>query len=402
MIDTGQHIITVEHRLVDGPDHERYAQKVRSLYGNPSNIDPFVFRAEISSDRLDAYFTRMHDSTLRNYAEDAARGVALLNSHRHTELPLGYSLDGEYVEGDTPAVRAAFYTVPGLQLGPVATDHLIRGIEAGIIRDMSVGFHGGEYACSVCQRSLFDGECRHIPGLSYEKREGDSVIGSETAFAWIKGAHLSEVSVVYDGATPGAAILKAEQEAGAGRLAPETARVLEARYRIKLPGTRHVYPGITLESKEQPMDELSEVRSLLGLNPDADLLDGVRALLAQRATDADNMRAAHEALTSELAQARAQIEKLTAEAALGRAYRVDLVERALAEGVRAYGNDFDTALYKGVLEAASIEVIKHMTNDWSNTAGRLFGERQTTEKGEPAPAAPAAPANHIDNRAYRA
>ena len=58
--------------------------------------DAFIFPAEISNDSVDSYFTRMHESSLRNYAADALAGVSLQNSHRHNELPFGRSLYGLY------------------------------------------------------------------------------------------------------------------------------------------------------------------------------------------------------------------------------------------------------------------------------------------------------------------
>ena len=50
---------------------------------------PFFWLAEISSNRLDAYYTRMAPTTLRNFGIEAAEGVTFQNSHRFMELGLG-------------------------------------------------------------------------------------------------------------------------------------------------------------------------------------------------------------------------------------------------------------------------------------------------------------------------
>jgi hypothetical protein len=56
---------------------------------------PFLWQSEISSDRLDAYFTVMDpETTLANFAADAETGVAVLVGHDSRQAPTGYSLTG--------------------------------------------------------------------------------------------------------------------------------------------------------------------------------------------------------------------------------------------------------------------------------------------------------------------
>jgi len=58
---------------------------------------------------------------------------------------------------------------------------------------------------------------------------------TQVCTARIENAELVEVSAVYDGATPGAAIVKAEMAAERGRLSPAEYEMLETQYRIRLP-----------------------------------------------------------------------------------------------------------------------------------------------------------------------
>ena len=66
--------------------------------------EPYVWAAQASNDREDAYATRMHRSTLDNFATDATAGVAFMNSHRtggfigSAELPLGRTIEGTRLE----------------------------------------------------------------------------------------------------------------------------------------------------------------------------------------------------------------------------------------------------------------------------------------------------------------
>jgi hypothetical protein len=211
---------------------------------------PFFFRAEISSGRLDAYNTVMMPSTLRNFAQDAEAGTPFQNSHNTRQLPIGRSLAGRYVgaQGNGVArVEAEFFTVTGLRMGDVDTDHLIRAMRSGIVRDVSVGFFGGRTVCSICGGDMLtDVACTHVPGLTYDTRDpqtGRPTGTKAVAMGHIEGAHLAEVSAVFRGATPGAAVLKAQREAEGGRLRPEAARLLEERWRIRLPQAHRAWAG---------------------------------------------------------------------------------------------------------------------------------------------------------------
>ena len=344
---------------------------------------PFFWLAEISSNRLDAYYTRMAPTTLRNFGIEAAEGVTFQNSHRFMELGLGRSLTGTYEEaGDVARVLAEFYTVPGLRLAGVGTDDFIAGVRSGLIHDVSVGFYGGQFRCSLCGRDMLrDWDCWHVPGMLYDLRDPlGNVTGQEMAIAWVEDAHLSEVSAVYDGATPGAAILKAQQEAETGRLRAGQAKLLEARYRIRLPAARVVRAGIELEQKRSDtelMDPTIEelTAEVARLRPLADEVEGLRTL----AGEVERLRP----LTAEVARLRPladEVAGLRALAADGTAYRTDLVAEALAEGVRASGARFQADMYRRLLEAAPLATIKQMRDDWRAMGDQIFaGGRLTTD-----------------------
>lgn len=343
----------------------------------PTTIKPediYIFRAEISNGNLDSYFTRMHESSLRNYAEDALVGIALQNSHRHNELPFGKSLYGAYDDGRT---FADFYTIRDLNLNGVNTDDLIRGIEAGIVQKVSIGFFGGTFECSVCGHDLWSKDCTHVPGLRYE---------NNIAYAWVRDAHLAETSVVYEGATPGAAILKAQQEAEAGRLRPDAAAIIEARYRIKLPAAQRIWtPG-----KDLKVELEARLREVLAVEEEADVFERVVEIHNDRETIAAafaNAQTAAREASERMASLQAQVAELQPLAADGRAYRSDLIGEALAEGVRAMGSDFASDTYRSILEAAPIEAVKRMRDDWRSVADKaLAGGRMTEDKAERKPA----------------
>lgn len=73
-------------------------------------------------------------------------------------------------------------------------------------------------------------------------------------------------------------------------------------------------------------------------------------------------------------------------------FRNALVAEALAEGVRAHGNDFAKETYEGLLNAAPIATIRTMKADWEKAAKAvLSGGRVTLQEPQPPGEAKAAP-----------
>lgn len=238
----------------DGASTEALLEKVKKVVPDPSLFDeegraPFFWDATISNSQIDSYFTRMHETTLRNYAEDAVRGVAFMDSHNIYKMGIGHSLEGRF-EGTTAAnmrVDATFYTIPGLTLGGVNTSDFIDGVRGGLNRQVSVGFSPGRFECSLCEGDPFDwwtGTCPHVPGLKYDK-DGNperAVKGKAKkdekltlCYAWVIDGHLREVSAVYKGATPGAHITKIRVMALKGELPEGTIALAERQFRIHVP-----------------------------------------------------------------------------------------------------------------------------------------------------------------------
>jgi len=244
-------------RAVGEATDEELLTLIKKKAPNPDVFDkipPFMFQAEASNSRLDAYYTRMDDRSLRNYAKDADAGVMFLDSHDKRQLGYGHSIRGQYLASETKLddrapddkdasrVLIDFYTVPGIQLGRASSDSFITGVQTGIIRDVSIGFIPGSFECNICRADPFDWwsmECMHIPGAYYDST-GKNIVnvksdGAMMAFAWVRDARLSEVSAVYDGATPGAYIQKAHYLIEQGEVSRHMATMLERQLRIKLP-----------------------------------------------------------------------------------------------------------------------------------------------------------------------
>ncbi|MGE3267171.1 MAG: hypothetical protein AB7P40_00390 [Chloroflexota bacterium] len=386
-----------------GPPSDAQLELIRAHVVDPAILDerePFVWQAVGSNDREDAYSTRMHRSTLENFATDATAGVAFMNSHRtggfigSAELPLGRTFEGRVVGASSSGplrVEVTSYTLRGLNLNGLSTDAFIEGMRSGIARDVSVGFYGGEYRCSICDRDMLrDWECRHWPGREYPKLDskGNDTGEKVRAVAWIHNARLAELSVVYDGATPGCMVSKAKRMAVAGELKPSELEFLEARYRIALPRSARSFPAADIQPPGEgarmdlTAEQIAAIRLMLteaGAPADAAIPDTVRALVDEVRT----LRALP-AEIERLTPFEAECTRLRPLADEGRQYRADEVKRALAEGARAYGQDFAEETYRGLLEAAPLETVQRMAADWKSVGDKTFpGGRVTQSESEP-------------------
>ena len=378
---------------------------------------PFFWTAEISNSKVDFYYTHMMPSTLANFVTDARLGVGFLNSHRHDELPLGRSIDARMEDlGEKQRVLADFFTIPGLNLNGLSTDHFIEGVRSGIIKDTSVGLFGGKYWCDICKMDYRSWDCPHVAGMKYEVQGSDNGV---IATVGIDGAHLAEVSAVYDGATPDATIIKAQRMIDAGELKPEAVQLLEARYRMKFSSKRS-FSGVDVEPKtpekanrstdkadDKPQggtkleleQTVNQIREVLAVDADTDLVSTVLSISSER----ERLKTEVDTATKEVDTLRAKVLELTPQAKDGAQYRADLIAEALAEGVRAMGDKFNAETYTNVLSNASLDVVKQMKADWAVIGNSRFsGGRKTTDEGEQAPGTKAKTTRrHVPEAAYQ-
>jgi hypothetical protein len=335
-------------------------------------------------------------STLKNFAKDATAGVAFLDSHDKGKLGFGRSLQGHFNEN---RVIADFYTAPGVEFGGQhsykSTDDFIRALQFGLVNDVSVGFYEGQMMCDICGHEFYDfANCQHWPGQTYEVEESE-VISTFTN----ENGRLAEVSAVYDGATPGAMILRAEGMAEAGLLDGEEIRRLETQYRIKLHPPR-AYQGAWVlnekeiqENGEKPMAEVGQqaeemlIREILKSAgaPTGDLAKCVQWL----ADDRDRLKKANDELGPLAAQ--------------GKQYRTDLSEEAIVQGIRANGKEFTEAAqatYRKMFETADVSIIKQMSADWQRQGDKIFKGKRLTVDGEEQSTA-LAPVSRVPDAAYK-
>jgi hypothetical protein len=408
---------------------ERLLTIARERAPDPSVFDqvaPFFWQVRASSNRLDFYDTRMRpQTTLVNFARTLAEGVSYQDSHHTRKNGWGQSLTGYTRETDDTdpdtgdqitEVWAELFTLPGLTLSGQTTDSFIDAVRAGIWRDVSVGFYASDIECSICGQQSFewwkDDGCRHIPGHTYTVKEKEL-----RAFAWINDGELVELSQVYKGASPAAAVIKAEQMNEAGRLSEADRAFIERRHGVRIaepprlwapgqtgyPDTRHIgrqakEQGVSKERMEQMTDGTRQaIEEALARVADIDItLPGEDQPLGARVVAlvdvAEQIVAERAALTTDLAEERAartkdqaEIERLRPLADDGVAYRAQLIDDAIAAGVRAHGANFREEVYRGILDRLDIAGIRTILEDFSRQGDALLVGHRITRDAEETP-----------------
>jgi hypothetical protein len=390
-------------------------------------VTPFFWQVRASSNRLDFYDTRMRPATtLVNFARALADGVSYQDSHHIRKNGWGQSLTGYTLNTDDTdpdtgdritEVWAELFTLPGLELSGQTTDSFIDAVRAGIWRDVSVGFYASDIECSICGQQSFewwkeDG-CRHIPGHTYTVENEDL-----RAFAWINDGELVELSQVYKGASPAAAVIKAEQMSEAGRLSDGERAFIERRHGVRIADPARIWaPGITAhpdvrntdkQGKEQDVSKertehltdgtrqaieeaLAQVTHLDIAIPDEEHPLGARVMALVEATEC--MAGERAALTTDLAAERAarardqaEIERLRPLADDGVAYHTQLIDDTIAAGARAHGAEFREEVYRGILDRLDLAGIRTMLEDFSRQGDALLAGGRITRDTEEAPA----------------
>ena len=165
--------------------------------------DEVIFDFIISTSDFDKHHSRMSESTLRNYANDAENGVPFMIEHsKELSRQLGLTSQGRYVEGQTEAsvriLRDTEDTPTELKV-----NEYIRRIERGFYNSVSVGFHDAEQICDMCGKGIWDTDridpCEHVPGQVYD---------GERCTYTVDDARLREVSLVSNPSNENAKIIE--------------------------------------------------------------------------------------------------------------------------------------------------------------------------------------------------
>ena len=158
----------------------------------------------ISNNEVDGHGSIMTEKTLRNYAEDAEKGVPFMREHgSELNQMLGRTVYATYDEAEKHVVA----TVSMLRDTDDTPENMrineyLRRIERKYYDSASVGFRDATETCNICGKEIFDfyrdDPCPHVPKKVYE-----GVVCTYN----VDDARLREVSLVPTGSNAGAKFL---------------------------------------------------------------------------------------------------------------------------------------------------------------------------------------------------
>ena len=156
-----------------------------------------IVRLLATNKELDFYGTRMQDSSLNNCVEDARKGVTFADSHNWRSTGYGRSVGAERVDDDVFVDVAVLHNERWNGMTYASGEDLVFALKNRDF-DVSIGFANERIICSVSGELLWTEDSPYFLGeevtVSGKKRIVEGLI---------EDANLIEVSIVYDGATPG-------------------------------------------------------------------------------------------------------------------------------------------------------------------------------------------------------
>ena len=261
-----------------------------------------VVRMLATNKELDFYNTRMMDTSLDNYVQNARDGVTFCDSHNWQNTGYGRTISAERIGDDVFVDAAVLYDEKWNGMTYAKGEDLIFAVRHRDF-DVSIGFGNDDTNCSVCKKLIFTEDCEHYLGESLTiKGKAVQVEGQ------IENAELLELSLVYDGATPGAGTNEVTDEFRQ-RVVKKTDTLMRAgkatRQQLVDMCKRLRIPEIKIETQTDPPPKRSRrmPKSIEALETKVEDLEEENEELTEELTD----------LREERTRTRAQLKTLKAE-----------------------------------------------------------------------------------------
>lgn len=353
-----------------------------------------VFQAKIiGTKRIDKYKMKITPNFLQKMLDQVREGVALLIDHpwmkwEALSFPYGRTFDGKIVEENGEMeLYGDHYMAKGQEIDGISTDQIALGIDSGTIFDTSAGFVTTKHTCSICGGNYYRGaECEHIRGMTYDGKE---------CLVLADDGYLMENSIVFDGGYEGAGVVRAALSSqNEGEEKPQEINhydplPLDAK---ALDGDGHVYYFFSRKSglsafvpKKQSTQTNEDPVYALGKGDDSTVTPEEQAKQATAAlTVAKQELSGIRTLLglSDDADVSAHLKGLTAKAADGETYKEKMIDQACGAGVRALGDAFDVEAMKLSLSSLSVEQIEKIGSAYEKQATAALGGGGRQTQGE--------------------
>lgn len=407
------------------PTEEQLAKINRLAKRTFSNEEVFVFSGKAAGDMIiDNRYIQLSKELLETFKKDAIGGVSWLLNHSWSSFAEPTTIYGRTFDsqlnpsnenGETVALFIDKYIPRSdtLKNGRSANS-IIEDIEQGILFDTSIGWGSNKMVCSICNMDYYGGECNHFRGRTYQDADGKDKL----CFIIAKNpGYLMEESGVFDGAYKGAGISMSnagdifESPQGKFLVVDELKELAkdtnvygiytskgELTTFVKKSDHKKVYSLGSKEGENKVNEKLSKLLETLGvaykegettseqlLNQLAEKWDATVQTIKDSAAPL-----AQAEPTPEYLSKAATTEKLGNEmpaddvlkfAKEGIEYHKQVVEDAVAMGVKAQGNEFPAETWKTTFATMGTAAIKDISKTFQKQAeGAIVTGRTSNPK----------------------
>ncbi|MEW8956692.1 XkdF-like putative serine protease domain-containing protein [Clostridium sp.] len=328
----------------------------RELTSDEVYIYPIVL-CDNEADRDYEYFTKKDLDILSNLfvGKTFIQDHSWTSGNQHSRIfkTEVVKVPGKTVEGETKLKGSPYYQLKAWAY-TVKKGHedLIENIEAGILKEVSVGFSIKDLECDICGNSFYDGaNCSHWPGRSYKVNGKDIVCYLRMK----EPKEAYEVSFVAVPAQPAAGVVKGVK--------------LEKSSKEK-PGEKHkktersiFYAQITKRG-EMSMKHLKGLIS----KAKAEKSDVIEIPVSDLEKDLE----VYDEAIEKAEDAEKELKELKPKAAMGEQYVEDLKKECTRLGKMAEGESFNEEMMSKVFEKCDVEELKEFKKQYEKKVDEKF------------------------------
>ena len=338
-----------------------------------------IFRlvSEVTNNEVDSHHHFVSEKFMKQMRAQLNTGKIPFVAGHDMDKVLGKCRSGKMQDNDTRLI-AETDVLRGWNYG-ISSDEFIKGVENGMLTDVSGGYRINAASCTICNKQAYisrsaesyEDKCwEHLPGRKYKGKVAK----------WnLEDGEIIELSGVPLGANKKSEILEFTKQ-----LADETELLkgleIGEDFSIILPFLDETYE-ILKTHKSNPVFSIPEKGADKMANEQVLATHIGRASTLIKELPSDQGEAvgkiidAYSALNDEHATLKSEVETYKEKAEAYDKYENSLIADAIKYGIQAEGDDFDKEKWEKVLKGYNdLELVDLQANKWKKEADEEFGE----------------------------
>lgn len=331
----------------------------RELSADEVYIYPIVL-CDNEADRDHEYFTKKDLEILANLfvGKTFIQDHSWISGNQHSRIfkTEVVKVPGKTVEGDTKLKGKPYYQLKAWAYTvKKGHENLIENIEAGILKEVSVGFSIKDLECDICGNSFYDGSnCSHWPGRSYKVNGNDMICHLHMK----EPKEAYEVSFVAVPAQPAAGVVK-----GVKLEKQELEKEKPNNERHKKTTRSIFYAQITKRGEES----MKHLKGLINKAKE-EKSDVIEIPIADLEKDLD----IYDEAVTKAEESESELKELKPKAAMGEEYIQDLKKECTRLGKMAEGEAFNAEMMGKVFEKCDVEELKEFKKQYESKVDEKF------------------------------